>query len=266
MTRTWTADHARHRHSGPEVSAGPAGDRAVPEPGEHTLNKETVREWSRWIPVPALLVLLAGDAFFIAVHLVDIVGSLELSQLWSLEQDNGYPELYGYGKMFLAAMLLLLTHRAVRQQPYRALAIVLLIIGLDDAFSLHEAVGAWLARSTALEAPFGLRPQDLGELGAFAALGLLSITLLFRAYTKGDRLARQSTVLHAVLLTALFGFAVVVDMVHVVLEGRARTAAAVVEDGGELVVLSLILALSLAVRHRVASSNNTDSARPGDDE
>lgn len=82
-------------------------------------------------------------------------------------------------------------------------------------------------------------------------IGLFSLTILAVAYRAGDTLSRQSVVLYTGLFCALTGFAVIVDMIHATLAGRAASVAAVAEEGGELVVLSLVLGLAIAVHRRV---------------
>lgn len=120
-----------------------------------------LRGWSQAVP---LWVLLAIDGFIVVLQIVDP----DPARAWSLYIEHGYPEFYGYGKTVAAALVLLLAYRAAREPPYRGVALVLVVISLDDAFALHETVGRWLAEGTTFDAPFGLRPSDIGELAALS--------------------------------------------------------------------------------------------------
>ncbi len=203
--------------------------------------------WAQAVPIGWLILLLAADAAFITVHIFK-----QPEGRWSLGLDRGHPELFGYAKTLLAIGLLALAHRASRQAPYRACAAVVFIIALDDSLRLHENAGHLFERTVTVQPPFGLRPQDIGELGSWSLLGLLAIVILVMAHRRGDDLSRQALLLYVGVFVGLVGFAALADMVHITLAARASSILTVVEDGGELIMLTFVLCLAMMIRRRLS--------------
>jgi hypothetical protein len=94
-----------------------------------------------------------------------------------------------------------------------------------------------------------LRPHEVGEIVGYAALFLPLMPPLLRAWSLSGARGHHLTgsLLGLLMLFGLFG--VVIDALHPVL-GGTRIADALlhlIEDGGEIVVSSLILAHVLAI-------------------
>lgn len=188
-----------------------------------------------------LITLVAVDLLFVAAHLV-------FDGMWRLERDRGYSELFNYAKLLAIAVTMLLAWRASRQRAFAAWAATFTAMGLDDAFQLHEGVGLQIAAWFDIPRAFSLRGRDYGELAFWAMVAVPLLVVLVATYSpSGDGVRRISRVL-AALSGALVFFAVGVDMVHITLGGAAASVAIVVEDGGELLVTSIILALVVAVK------------------
>jgi surface polysaccharide O-acyltransferase-like enzyme len=89
---------------------------------------------------------------------------------------------------------------------------------------------------------FGLRAVDFGELAVTAFFASILFGVIGVAYYRSDHDARSFSRSMLLLLVALAVFGVVFDMVHVMIKGPAwEFALEIVEDGGEMVVMSVIM-------------------------
>lgn len=150
--------------------------------------------------------------------------------------DGSYMEIWGYIKEAVVVVLSVWAFVRTTEMFYAAFALLFSSIFLDDALALHEKAGAWLSD-----------PALLGEKASlFAALlvnGLpFAIVLLALMKLPGARRAPALALLGGFCLLAFF--AVVVDALHEKLlgSGGGQTIAVVLEDGGELICLTLIIA------------------------
>jgi hypothetical protein len=196
-------------------------------------------------------VMIAGYVAFAYAEHYGIRGSLFYGNLNFSFVDGGYPEIYGYAKQVLIALLLLATHATTRQAVYRMLALLFAVCVLDDSLALHEAFGAYLAAHAGI-------PARVGELVGWGVIGLAPVLAVLAGYRRSD--ARSRADAEAVLagFAILLFFAVGMDVVHGVI-GRFvsgfQTVLTIAEDGGELFALTLICALSLGIfRRRRASA------------
>lgn len=193
-----------------------------------------------------LAMLLAVDALFVLLHLMRVAGATA-NDLMYLHIDGSYAEWWQYLKAGAVSAALVLAFRAGRQPVYLAWALVFGYAMLDDALMLHEWAGAASAGWLALPAWAGLRPGDIGELLASAAVGLP----LLAACALGHRASHRAARAHSLVLLGCFGalafFGVLVDMLHimVVSAGWPVRGINVAEDGGELAAMSLAAAFSL---------------------
>jgi hypothetical protein len=197
-----------------------------------------------------LLLLVAADLAFILLHVVYIETSLLRGRPFSLEADNGIPEAYQYVKQFWLVLCTAALFRRTRATVYVGWMLVFAFLLLDDAFQFHEHFGKWLSAQHALPVAFGLRPDDIGELLFAAAFGGVTVLLIGFGYWRGDSHARVVSRDMTILVVALAVLGVGVDMVHVITYFKAPLLAQfllIVEDGGEMLVVSLMVAYSVNV-------------------
>lgn len=197
-----------------------------------------------------LLLLVAADLAFIVLHVVYIETSLLRGRPFSLEADNGIPEAYQYVKQFWLVLCMAALFRRTRAMVYLGWMLVFAFLLLDDAFQFHEHFGKWLAAQHALPVAFGLRPDDIGELLFAAGFGGVTAMLIGFGYWRGDSHARAVSRDIAILVVALGALGVGIDMVHVITYFKAPLLAQfllMLEDGGEMLVVSLMVAYSLNV-------------------
>lgn len=215
-------------------------DAALPKPPAVPVAAGRIR-WPRpaW---HALLPLLLIDAVFLTLHVLHKlrVGPF-LDASFSVTTESGHAEHFQYFKEFaIAAVLMGLAWRQ-RSAGHAAWALLFAYLMLDDSLSLHESAGAWLGEALQLAPAWGLRPIDLGELVLAALAGgpllVLFAALMLRGRPSVRRLSRDLLLLLALL--ALCG--VVLDMLHVVTLHKVR-GVGLAEDGGEMLMMSLILA------------------------
>lgn len=193
---------------------------------------------------------------FVAVRMAVFASALpDVPLPLRLEYAYGVPASFNYLKLGLTVAFLALAWRGSGQMGYALLAVLFAILLIDDMVEVHEWAGM-LFRSSAGAGQmeqFGLRSRDFGELLAFAALGLLVAGMMVLGLMKSDRQMRRAIFGFALLLVALSFFGVVVDMLQILLKadlsGTARSVVHVVtlvtEEGGEMIVCSLICAYAL---------------------
>ena len=167
---------------------------------------------------------------------------------FSLSQEGGYSEVFQYLKEFVIGGGFAVLLWKTRQPVYLVLSAVFLFFLLDDALALHEAAGAHLATDLGLPSFQSLRARDLGEVLFAGGVGVAMLGLGLMAYRRSDARSRTMARQTAAAVGVLAVFAVGIDLLHslfIEVWGLSFFLL-VVEDGGELVVMSAITAFVLA--------------------
>ncbi len=190
-----------------------------------------------------LVLLLCADLAFFGMHFVAAIKWVLESDLFNMERDRGYPEIYQYIKFFWIIVLLFnlsLKNRSLHYIPWVLLFTYFL---LDDSIQIHEWGGYFIKQFFNFTPPFGLRLQDYGELAISATAGILLLPPLVWAYRKGTQIFRKISLDIGLLVLVLVFFGVVVDMVHeaVHLGSTVYFIMGFVEESGEMLAVSLIL-------------------------
>jgi hypothetical protein len=196
------------------------------------------------------VLLICGDLVFIAMHIGHISTPWLRGAHYGLETDGGLAEFYQYMKQFWIALCMVTVFVQRRQAPYLCWAGLFGFLLLDDAVQIHERVGYFLGQRLGLPAVFGLRPDDFGELIVAAIVGgTLLLTLAVTLWRERGPALRISRDLF--LLTAALGTCgVLLDMVHVIVYFRApalSTVLALLEDGGEMLIVSALTAYAFHI-------------------
>lgn len=188
-----------------------------------------------------LALLIAGDIAFIVLHLLNLDQGVR--NPFSLTVDRGHPEFFQYTKLFWICLLLGRTCFVLEAKQFIAWVLLFAYFLMDDAFGIHEVGGVLLTADLDSEPHFGLRMQDYGELAVTAIAGLTLSASLVYAYFSGSRAFRMISIELAALTGLLVVFGVGVDFVHAALESgwRVEQVLRILEDGGEMVAVSLIL-------------------------
>jgi hypothetical protein len=197
-----------------------------------------------------LSLLFLVDLVFIFLHILHVFTPLLPENLYSLSQDRSYSEFFQFTKELWIAVLFFAALIKQRRLLYLAFSLLFAYFLVDDSFEFHEQVGALLADTLHLQPLFGLRAIDMGELlisAIFGGLFLAAIGITYlMAGTETRRVANQ-IILMVVILT-LFG--VLLDMVEIIIENSgAREVVKIFEEGGEMLVMSVITWFAYRLDH-----------------
>jgi hypothetical protein len=220
--------------------------------------------------------LLLADGFLIALHvLYSFLVSARFAAAtaswfapdspfgdyaFSLTAEGGYPERFEYLKSALSIAALAGCFARTRQPAYLALTVVQLYILLDNALQLHEQVGMWLASVS----PFFDR--GVGDAAFFGFAGAVALPLVIAALLKSSREHAVFGIFATALVGMLAVFAVGADALHAALAAvkvfGLETAITALEDGGELMSLSIGCAFACALYIHLRDDTAEDSFRP----
>ena len=206
-----------------------------------------------------LFLLLATDIAFITLHILHIYTDLLPDSLYSLAMPRSYSEFFQYTKELWIAIILLAAGIRLRSSLYFSFSALFLYFLVDDSFELHETTGKYLADTLFFQPAFGLRPVDFGEMLVSGAIGLPLLGLIALAYLKSVTATRQvAHILFGLIVLTVF-FGVIVDMAEIMVNQPAISRILViVEDGGEMIVMSIITAFTFGL-----SRSSTKDSLPG---
>ncbi len=194
-----------------------------------------------------LILLLCTDLIFIALHTIVFQTPSLNNPLLSLENDQGFPEVYQYIKWFWIIIMLVFISTKRRSVNYSTWGLLFTYLLLDDALEIHENVGILIAGYLTFTPPLGLRLQDFGELIVTGTAGVVLLLFVLLAYLYGSQAFKKISLDMLLLIIALAFFGVIVDTVHVItymstqIGWKVSAVLAVIEDGGEMFVASLIV-------------------------
>ena len=202
-----------------------------------------------WTVVCLMLLILVMNGIYAVAALLDGNSSTAkvISEFLNPSRDGAFSETIAYGLSFSAFVLFLVTYIEHRVQSALFLAVLMAFIWFDDSASYHETTGEFLAENLDLITLPGLRAQDTGEVLAWgiAAFALVCVLLFCIRHTKpGDFGAFAVTGL-AFLFLVFCG--VFLDLLHSATDQRLSTAIGLMEDGGEMLALALIMGIALGL-------------------
>jgi hypothetical protein len=193
-----------------------------------------------------LILFLLVDVVLIALHGGYQYLGRPRSILFSIELELGYGEVFQYIKEFWIVSLLVL--RSLGSGPFRlsvqglnlAWGLLFLYLLADDSLRIHETLGGIFAQTLGLSAWLGDKAQDLGEISVSAIAALVLLGLIAWAYRHSSKADRQISRHLTRLLGGLVLCGVVVDTIHSLIPDSLAIWA-ILEDGGEMIVMSLIV-------------------------
>ncbi len=224
--------------------------------------------------VPLLAALLAADAILILLHVLNqlydmgfiggAAGALA-GPGFLIDEEMGYAETFNNAKAVVGAAALFFCYGRTREPVFAALGFALALVVLDEGVRYHELTGTAIRNYLALSPALGVRPQDLGELMAWAMLGSVAAVALAAGFRHSGQQARRIALLFLALFAVLAFFGIVVDMLHIVFGGAFRGAkrlGTVIEDGGEMATLSLICTAAVAAAFGEAGPSRGSGSDP----
>jgi len=188
-----------------------------------------------------LILLVLTDFFFIVLHILHTHTGIGPSSLFSIEQDQGFAEIFQYTKEYWIGLMLLWLALKRRSFLFLGWSLLFFFLLFDDALRFHEEAGYILVKYFNLQPMLGLRAQDIGELGIAVIVGVGFLTIIGISHYFSEQRLRDISMRIAILLAALVFFGVFIDMIHSLFRHtKASNLLALIEDGGEMVVMSLI--------------------------
>lgn len=210
-----------------------------------------------WWCVVALcaFVIVAVIVFDVMHRLYYTDGVFPAFKHWrfNADSDQGVAEMSGYLQSLVAHGLLLYLGVTLAAWTHVVLGQAMLVVFLDDYLRLHETMSETFIELFSIEAMFGLRPMDIGELVAWVLLATPIVVLLGLAWRHSDERARKQTKVLLGGLAILVFFAVIVDMTAVTVaafgiedgalgwQGRVFYVLTLIESIGELAGQSIVL-------------------------
>ncbi|MEE4200755.1 hypothetical protein [Erythrobacter sp.] len=200
--------------------------------------------------VTTIAVLLALDAGFLLIHCLGVLmhhGAIGPSQpqalsSWRIDRDGSWSEYYEYAKTALIAALALVCAHYRGLRSFGPIALTAILLLLDNSLEMHERSKAIIMPATGLS-------KGLAEFAYIAIVGFVVVAWLGFAALRAAPGDRVVVALFIAMLAILGGFGGGVDLLHTALGSTSRKLdliLAFVEDGGELVTLSLGCALLAA--------------------
>ncbi len=133
-----------------------------------------------------------------------------------------------------------------RERLYLSWAALFLCFFVEDAASLRDQAGAGIASIAGWGPAAGLTEQGLGEFAAAVVVGVVLLGAVAFVYSSSDhKEAKAFSRSLAPLLGGLIIFGIGVDTVHAMV-GRLTTvdfALGVLEEGGEIIIASMLIAV-----------------------
>jgi hypothetical protein len=198
-----------------------------------------------------LTLFVAADTLFIGLHLVHMLTPWLPNTLYSVETERGFAEVFQHLKAFWIALMFALgwaVHPSFLRAAWAGIFGYLLA---DDAFQVHERAGDALAHVMRLEPVLGWRPSDLGQLVWMGILGVGVVVTLGVGYVRASVRARGFTLGLLVLLVGYGCFAGGGDALHAWFRHTPWDRwLGLIEDGGELVMMSWMTAYVFALSER----------------
>jgi len=195
------------------------------------------------------LVVFGSDLVFAAIRAWQLFSREAAGKWFRLDVDGSLPEIAQYIKFLVIAGFMVHLARRTRLRWYLVWALSFAFLMLDDALMIHERVSERLSPSLAGVLPTGADPQAVGELGYFAVVGgVIALVAIVGIVSSPGPFRRMS--IDVIMLLALGAlFAVGVDVFHglLTLDYVGNSLFAVVEDGGEMAAVSLIVIYSAMV-------------------
>jgi hypothetical protein len=199
--------------------------------------------------LPSLVTLLAADALFVTLHVANRMQE-EPEPMLLLSSPKGWPEAFQYLKEASTAGLLLAAGWRNRVWLLAVWAMLFAYLLFDDLLEIHEHLGHAIATQWSYPAVFGLRPRDLGEVTVSLLVAAGFLVTIFSIARRSPSPFRHASQDLTCLLALLGFFGVCVDTAHMAVESLQIRGLTLLEDGGEMAVMSLIFAYALNLYRR----------------
>ena len=217
-----------------------------------------------WRAAGLLLVIDLGLllAYFVVYYLKHLGVVDAAPDLLRIEAQWGLGSSLMYLKWLALIVLLAASWRRLYQPLLLSLAAIFLFLLVDDVMGVHERLGSEITRLLHYRDLWGLRGNDFGKLTFWALAGGACLVVFLGGYLQSDRRTRRIGQLFLLGIAGLVLVGIGIDLVGVLakqldasLLGRAvRFGLRVAEDGGEMILASLLVALAHGVFKNVPAA------------
>jgi hypothetical protein len=218
-----------------------------------------------WIPTmdkTVLVSLVAIDLLLVAVHIIAGATMDKIPVLLNIAFDYSLGEYFGYAKWAVIIAILCIVSRRAGNPALLACAGLFTIMLADDSLQIHEKLGEMAVNTDWTSGTSWANGQTIGELAVWAALAGLLLPVVLFGFLKTKRMhwVPAFRFLGLIALFAVFGG--LIDALHQPVAGLpfGPQLADLLEDGGEMIVASMIVAHAVALRH--ATATGTASHKP----
>jgi len=195
--------------------------------------------------------LVIGDLLFVLFHLAHQRWWPE-ERMFSLMQDRSYAEMFQYCKTLTIALLLGDLARRQRDNLWLMWSVLFTYLLLDDILGIHEGIGVWLTDHCSTFAAADELGHAFGELAYFAILGSAWTIGYVIILTRGHGLNTAHTEL-AALFSILVMFGAGADLLNSIGGGRGWRGLALLEGGGSMMSMSLIVAYVIPLTRKTCN-------------
>ena len=193
-----------------------------------------------------LLIILGFDIIFIVLSLFDKFSSLNFYN-FAVENDYGFAEKFQYLKFIGIAIISFILAVKSRSSNFLFFMFIPIYLYLDDSRLLHERFGTKIVSFFYKGSPLDtlikdFRYQDIGEIVYILFISIILLIIFLICYKLSDLFERYF-LKNILKLLIIFGFfALFIDSIHQLSRGYLYNLLTVIEDGGEMISISLIIA------------------------
>ena len=186
-----------------------------------------------------LMLLVLADLFFIYAGWSYPSQDFS-SESFSITQEWGFGEMFQYAKELVIAIIFFVLFKKTRDQIFFVWGLFFAYLLLDDSLKIHETLGTIAASNLVSQDPqiFNLRTQDFGELIVSSLVGSVFLGAFIKFFYRSKQTIKTVTYNLIMLVFLLLFCGIIIDMVHSALPNVMGLNT--LEDGGEMVVMSLI--------------------------
>jgi hypothetical protein len=196
------------------------------------------------------------NALAVVAHQLSLIDAVP--EVLRITQDGALPEQFNYFKW--AVIMISLAWLALRERwlaPF-GWALIFAMILADDSLQLHEQFGAAISSSSWVPSNDVFYASNVGEMLAFAVMGLIALAIGTVLYLRSRAAGRALSLRYGLVLLVLGCFGVGVDAAHELVSNVTDGAAlatllsqlfGMVEEGGEMIVASFAVAMTLTTGH-----------------
>lgn len=197
---------------------------------------------SNVVRLPVLGILLGFDLCILLLYAGDFFLKGLSSPLF-LIGDWSVGEIFNYCKELLLFILSLWLVKATKQPLFVAWSLVFIYLLVDDALGLHELFGFLFHHLVPTASVAGLDSRNIGEFLFFVLAGSVLLTFLWQAHRYSQAPSRTFTWSLLPWLALLVFCGVFIDAVHILFMENSTSdfIFTLLEDGGEMVVLSIMV-------------------------